>query len=83
MMLDRNTYVAHFAAAVFWMVGIGFVIVEMTSTNQTGDLGVLFAGVGILLNVRGFLFEVNRREQNAYTMGRDHEEGQRSVHSVD
>jgi hypothetical protein len=54
-----------------WAVGITFVVVQLFDGAPLGQLGLLAAGAGMVLNVRGFICTQCQREQSAFDLGRE------------
>lgn len=67
-------------SAAAWGTGFVLVILDMVIVMvDTGDLGILTAGVGGMLNVRAWLSAMQAREVEAFNIGREYETTLRSL----
>lgn len=75
-MSDRDVSATHAIATLLWIAGFTLVILAMIWTHPTlGMLGILLAGVGGVLNVRGMIHHMEGREMKALEMGVEAGEG--------
>lgn len=71
-MNDWNLSAHHVVAAGLWAVGVALVIIGMLVGNESiGQLGILSAGLGGVINIRGFICKSARRDQRMFELGRD------------
>lgn len=70
-MKDWKVSTNDLGTTVGWLAGLVLIIVGMVTDYETGDLGLLCAGVGGVLNIRRFLMCNEERERNAFALGRD------------
>ena len=71
-MHDRNISLHHVSAAALWVLGASLITIGLiASTPGLGHLGLMAAGMGGVLNIRGFICESMNREQNAFLLGQD------------
>lgn len=59
------------AAYALWALALGLVVNGMLTSVRTGQLGLLAAGVAMVLNVRGFFCTFSHRERQAFDLGAD------------
>lgn len=64
-------------ALTLWTIGLGLIVLGFAAGEVFAELGLFFAGIGGVLNIRGFFCRQARREQAAFDLGR---EAMRSVH---
>lgn len=63
-----------------WGIGLVLVLVDLFIVRvDTGDLGLLFAGLGGMLTVRSWLVAMEARETEAFNLGREYETTLRSL----
>lgn len=54
----------------WWIFGLGLVGLAAVYDYPVGQLGLMSAGIGIVLNVRGFFLQMEERERKAFEFGR-------------
>lgn len=71
--MDRFTVRVDWLAWSCW--GLAFTLVTldlfMASRDDVGHLGMVFGAAGGTLHIRGWFCRLERRERNAYELGRD------------
>lgn len=70
-MTDRTIAVHTAFSALLWPLGTVMIVVGLLTEHELGQLGILVAMVAAVLNVRGFFCALERRERNAFELGRD------------
>lgn len=70
-MNDRSISTTSFLAGLSWTVAVLLVFVDLVSTAELGEAGILFGGAAVVMNVRSMLNELGDRERNAYLIGRN------------
>lgn len=73
MTTERTFSSTHVYSLAFWLVGLTLILFRMIYGWNTGSLGLFFAGIGGVLNIRGFIHHMEWRERNAFELGRDAE----------
>lgn len=68
---ERKFPATHVYALGFWISGFVLVLLDLFTNFETGELGILMAGIGGLLNVRGLLMHLECRERQAFSLGQD------------
>lgn len=63
------------AAVLLWIVGGLLAALELFTDIESGALGVTIVTAGAVLNVRSYFCRLEKREQNAFALGRDYESG--------
>lgn len=70
-MTDRKFSATHVYSLAFWVAGFAFVVVEVVTSLDVGELGILLAGIGGVANIKGFLLNLECREREAFHMGEE------------
>jgi hypothetical protein len=68
-MMDRKISALGTLAYALWAASFTLVIVALVTPVKLGQLGLLLAGVAMVLNIRGFFCALHRREHAAYELG--------------
>ena len=69
-MAEHKISTLHVGALGCWVVALVLVGLNMAYLYRTAQLGLLFAGVGMLLNIRAFIDDLESRERRAFDFGR-------------
>lgn len=78
-MNDRSITLRSAVSCLLWTTGVVLALLETLGVADIGELGVVAAAAGATLSVRGFVAELERRDRNAFELGRDHERHLRSL----
>lgn len=72
-MKDRQFSALHVFAGTLWAVGGLLILATLIAHQREGlaELGLLLAGAGGVLSVRGMLCHMEQRERTAFEIGRD------------
>lgn len=81
-MNNRSISVYSALAVLLWTLGAILIVVDMVSNWETGELGLLAAGGGGVLSIRAYFCAFERRERNAFLLGRDYGEHTAEVRSL-
>lgn len=76
---ERKFSSTHVYSLAFWAVGFALAILELIYGWDLGELGILAAGVGGVINIKGFILHMECREREAFRMGEQFERI-RSIH---
>lgn len=74
-MSEVKVSVMHVFAAAHWIAGVAFVLIDLFSGVETGELGVVLVAVAAVTNVKAWLSHMEARlvdrERSAFELGRD------------
>lgn len=70
-MTDHTISTTTVAGYALWLLGAGFVALSFFGPLPLAAIGLLMAGAGGVVQIRGFFFCLQRREREAYEIGRD------------
>lgn len=70
---ERTFSSTHIYSLAFWAAGLVLVLLELIYGWDTGELGILSAGVGGLVNIKAFLMHMECREKRAFELGEQYE----------
>lgn len=66
---ERKFSSTHVYSLGFWIVGFLLAFAELIYRWDLGELGILTAGIGGVLNIRGFILHMECREREAFSLG--------------
>lgn len=70
-MIESTVTVRTVTALLLWTAGIIAIGLSFFGPLQLAAIGLLLAGMGGVVQIRGFLCALERRERNAFDLGRD------------
>ncbi len=72
---DKDVSLTSAFSLILWLIGACLILLAALTECRTGDLGLLIAGWGAVLTIRGYICSgverVVEREEAAFQMGRD------------
>lgn len=77
-MHDRTISATTTIAYACWFTGTLLVFLSFFGPLQLAAVGLLIAGAGGVMQIRGFLCALERRERNAFALGKDYERRDRA-----
>lgn len=80
-MQDRTISLHHVSAAALWVLGATLVTIGlMSGVPGLGHLGLMFAGAGGVINIRGFMCRALTDQRETFEIGVEYAELKR-IHS--
>lgn len=73
---DRSISFTAVLAGAGWIVGVALVVIDLFVAPRLDALGLIAAGAGGVLTIRGFFCTASERERNAFQLGRDSVQGE-------
>lgn len=70
-MQDMTISATKAIAYLLWTIGTGFVAASFFGPLQLAAVGLLLAGAGGVSQMRGYICGLQRRERDAFDLGRD------------
>lgn len=69
----HDTYIAadRVLATVLWTAATGLILLDVVTSINTGDVGILLVGGAGTLSVRGEIRRLEGRERRAFDLGRE------------
>lgn len=82
-MFDQSVTILTALAFVLWITGGALVLTgQLGASPHLGQVGLLAAGLGGVINIRGFIDNLTERERNAFEVGRQYERPGGGVRSL-
>src|SRR5690349_13905241 len=81
-MIDRKISAGKTVAYTLWAAGFLCIAASFVLPLQVAAIGLFLAGAGGVLTIRGYVCALQQREQNAFDIGRDYEQGMTAVRRV-
>lgn len=69
-MTERNIALHAAVAYLLWPIGVILVCVGVVTDFELGQLGIVLCMIAATLTVRGYFCALERREREAYELGR-------------
>lgn len=70
-MTDHTISTTTVAGYALWLLGAGFVALSFFGPLPLAAIGLLLAGAGGVMQIRGFLCAQERQHRNAFELGRE------------
>lgn len=80
MLLEQETTAATVLGIVGWLAGATLVLIDVFGLWDVGELGLLLAGAGAVVQIRKMVRDQRAREDRAFRLGAATSEQIRQIH---
>lgn len=81
-MNERSIAIHAAISYLLWPTGMILVCIGLVTEFELGQLGIVLCMIAATLTVRGYFCALVRRERDVFEMGRDYEQGLRTIRQV-